>query len=393
MKLTPLSSTPNTLATTMTLHKNPLTLALAALGLVVFAAVTFNVRAADEKKAVAAPKAALTVNVTQPKMASLTTKISANGNIAPWQEASVGTEANGLRLAEVRVNVGDVVKKGEVLATFAPDTVQADLAQSKAAVAEAEATLAEASANAQRARELQTTGALSAQQIAQYATAERTAQARLEAQRAMAKVQQLRLRQTQVLAPDSGVISARSATVGAVLPAGQELFRLIRKGRLEWRAEVSSAELAALKPGVAVSVAPAGGAPIQGTVRMLAPTVDAQTRNALVYVDLPAPGAARAGMFARGDFSIGNGQALTLPQTAVLLRDGFSYVLKVGADSKVAQAKVTVGRRSADRIEITAGLDATARVVASGGGFLTDGDTVRVVESTTASAAASVVAK
>jgi RND family efflux transporter MFP subunit len=282
------------------------------------------------------------------------------------------------------------VKKGEVLATFAPDTVQADLAQSKAAVAEAEATLAEASANAQRARELQTTGALSAQQIAQYATAERTAQARLEAQRAIAKVQQLRLRQTQVLAPDSGVISSRSATVGAVLPAGQELFRLIRKGRLEWRAEVSSAELAALKPGVAVSVAPAGGAPIKGTVRMLAPTVDAQTRNALVYVDLPAPGAARAGMFARGEFAIGSGQALTLPQSAVLLRDGFSYVLKVGADSKVAQAKVTVGRRSADRIEITAGLDAAARVVASGGGFLVDGDTVRVVEATTAASASAV---
>jgi RND family efflux transporter MFP subunit len=371
---------------------HPHALAVATtLGLLMLGAATLGVHAADEKKpAAAAPaKPSLTVNVTQPQMASLATRISANGNIAPWQEASVGTEANGLRLAEVRVNVGDVVKKGEVLATFAPDTVQADLAQSKAAVAEAEATLAEASANAQRARELQSTGALSAQQIAQYATAERTAQARLQAQRAMAQVQQLRLRQTQVLAPDSGVISARSATVGAVLPAGQELFRLIRKGRLEWRAEVSSAELAALKPGVAVSVAPAGGAPINGTVRMLAPTVDAQTRNALVYVDLPAPGAARAGMFARGEFAIGSGQALTLPQTAVLLRDGFSYVLKVGADSKVTQAKVTVGRRSADRIEITAGLDASARVVAAGGGFLADGDTVRVVEAISAAASTS----
>ena len=379
MKSTLPSNLQPTFFTTMKLNKTATALGLTALALAAFTALSFSVRAADEKK-VAPPKAALTVNVTQPQMASLTTKISANGNIAPWQEASVGTEANGLRLAEVRVNVGDAVKKGEVLATFAPDTVQADLAQSKAAVSEAEATLAEAAANAQRARDLQTTGALSAQQIAQYATAERTAQARLEAQRAMAKVQQLRLRQTQVLAPDSGVISSRSATVGAVLPAGQELFRLIRKGRLEWRAEVSSAELAALKPGVAVSVTPAGGPAIKGTVRMLAPTVDAQTRNALVYVDLPAPGVARAGMFARGDFAVGSGQALTLPQTAVLLRDGFSYVLKVGADSKVTEAKVGVGRRSADRIEITTGLDASTRVVASGGGFLVDGDTVRVVD-------------
>ena len=383
----------------MTLHIKPLFVAVAALGLVALGALTFSVRAADDKKP-AAPKPALTVTVVQPQSATLSTKISANGNIAAWQEASIGAEANGLRLADVRVNVGDVVQRGQVLATFAPDTVQADVAQTRAAVAEAEAMLAEATANAQRARDLQPSGALSAQQIAQYLTAERTAQARLEAQRAIAKVQQLRLKQTQVLAPDSGVISARGATVGAVLPAGQELFRLIRKGRLEWRAEVSSAELAALKPGMGVTLAPAGGAAIKGTVRMLAPTVDAQTRNALVYVDLPAPGAARAGMFARGDFEIGSGTALTLPQSAVLLRDGFSYVLRVGPDSKVSQAKVSVGRRSGDRIEISAGLDASARVVASGGGFLTDGDTVRVVDAVagaavqkSASASAVVVSK
>jgi multidrug resistance efflux pump len=121
-------------------------------------------------------------------------------------------------------------------------------------VAEAEAHLAEAAANAQRARDLATTGALSQQQIHQYVTAERTAKARLDAQRAAARAQELRLRQTQVLAPDNGVISSRSATVGAVLPAGQELFRLIRQGRLEWRAEVASAELARLKPGMPATI-------------------------------------------------------------------------------------------------------------------------------------------
>ena len=354
------------------------------------ALVTFGVRAADDKKPAAAPKPALTVTVTQPQSANLPLRLSANGNIAAWQEASIGTEANGLRLAEVRVNVGDVVKRGQVLATFAPDSVRADVAQIRAGVAEAEATLAEAAANAQRARELQTTGALSAQQINQYLTAERTARARVEAQRASAQTQQIRLQQTRVLAPDNGVISSRSATVGAVLPAGQELFRMIRQGRLEWRAEVASADLARLKAGMAVSLsvnastgAPAT-APIAGRVRMVAPTVDAQTRNGLVYVDLLAPGEARAGMFARGDFEIGAGQGLTLPQSAVQLRDGFSYVLRVGADSKVSEAKVTVGRRVGDRVEITGGLDAAARVVASGGGFLGDGDTVRVVEATSA---------
>jgi RND family efflux transporter MFP subunit len=247
-------------------------------------------------------------------------------------------------------------------------------------VAEAEANLAEATANAQRARELQNSGALSEQQINQYLTAERTARARLEAQNAAAKVQQLRLAQTQVLAPDDGVISARTATVGAVVPAGQELFRLIRKGRLEWRAEVAASDLAAIKPGQSVRLVAGGGAPVTGVVRMVAPTVDAATRNGLVYVDLPAPGAAKAGMFARGDFEIGASNALTLPQTAVLLRDGFSWVFKLGADSKVAQVKVGVGRRVGERIEITSGLEPGAKVVASGGGFLADGDLVRVAD-------------
>ena len=352
-----------------------------------------RVGAANDKPAAsAAAKAALTVSVTRPQLASLPLRISANGNIAAWQEASVGTEANGLRLADVRVNVGDVVQRGQVLATFAPDTLQADVAQIRAAVAEAEATLAEASANAQRARGLQASGALSEAVINQYFTAERTAKARLDAQRAAAQTQQLRLKQTQVLAPDFGVISARSATVGAVLPAGQELFRMIRQGRLEWRGEVAANDMASIRPGMNALVT-AGNAPaIKGTVRMVAPTVDPQTRNGLVYVDLPARGVVRAGMFARGEFEIGSGSGLTLPQSAVLLRDGFSYVLRVGPDSKVTQAKVAVGRRVGDRIEITGGLDAAARVVAAGGGFLADGDTVRVVEAAAAKPAVAAVA-
>ncbi len=346
------------------------------------AALTLAARAASDKTP-AAPaevaKAALTVTVVQPLRATLATTIEANGNVAAWQEASVGAESNGWRLAEVRVNVGDSVKRGQVLATFAANMVQAELAQSRAAVAEAEATLADAAANAQRARDLHSSGALSAQQINQLLTAERTAQARLEAVRAGAQVQQLRLAQTQVLAPDHGVISARSATVGAVVPAGTELFRLIRQSRLEWRAEVVAAELAHIKAGQAVRVTAGGGVDIVGKVRMVAPTVDAATRNGIVYVDLPQPGAIKAGMFARGSFEIGATSALTLPQSAVMLRDGFSYVFTLGENNRVTQAKVGVGRRVADRIELTGGIEAGTRVVASGAGFLADGDTVRVV--------------
>ena len=372
------AATTTTTATTTALTTDATT-AIAIAAVLAAGAFALRAQAADDKKAVPA-KPALSVVVTQPQGGSLPVGARANGNIAAWQEAIIGTEANGLRIADVKVNVGDVVRKGQTLATFAPDTVQADLLQSRASVAEAEATLADASANAERAKGLRETGALSEATINQYLTAERTARARLDAQRAAAQSRQLKLGQTAVLAPDNGVISARSATVGAVLPAGQELFRMIRQGRLEWRAEVASSDMAAIRPGVSVSVTPAGGSAIAGVVRMVAPTVDPQTRNGLVYVDLPQPGDARAGMFARGEFAIGSSNALTLPQSAVLQREGFDYVFKVGADNKVTQAKVGVGRRAGDRIEVTSGLEPQVRVVASGGSFLAEGDTVRVVE-------------
>jgi RND family efflux transporter MFP subunit len=346
------------------------------------AATVWSVRAADNGPAVApAPKrAALTVTVTEVQRAQWPLTVSANGSIAAWQEASVGAEVHGLRLAQVQAQVGDRVRRGQVLARFADETVQADLAQARAAVAEAEAMLAEAQANAQRARDLQASGALSAQQIQQMLTAERAAQARLDAQRAVAQAQQLRLAQTAVRAPDDGVISARSATVGAVTPAGTELFRLIRQGRLEWRAEVPAAQLALIRPGQRVQVTAAGGRTVEGRVRLLAPTVDAATRSGLVHVDLPrGDDAVKAGMFAAGEFDVGRRELLWLPQSAVQLREGLHQVFVVDEAGQVRQLRVEVGRRHGEGVEIRAGLAAGARVVASGGAFLADGDTVRVV--------------
>lgn len=358
---------------------------LAAVLFLVGAAWPTRTVAADPAPAAAAAAAAvaarpaLAVTVVTPSTATWPRTVAANGSIFAWQEASVGAETPGWRLAEVRAQVGDVVRRGQVLAVFATELAQADLAQQQAALAQAQAQLAEAAANARRARELQPSGVISAQQTQQVLTAERTAIARVEAQQAALAAQQLRLAQAQVLAPDAGIVSARLATVGAVAQPGQELFRLIRQGRLEWRAEVAATDLAQLRAGQEVRVEPVGAPAVSGRVRMVAPTVDPATRNGLVYVDLPQPGPAKPGMFARGSFEIGRSAALTLPQGAVLLRDGFSYVFVVGADAKVLQAKVTVGRRQGDRVEITGGLDAAARVVAAGGGFLADGDLVRVV--------------
>ena len=358
----------------------PATLALAAalvLGSTAALLYANTSRAADEAPADTA-RPALTVSTAQPQRSSLPLRLAANGNVAAWQEASIGAESNGLRLDEVLVNVGDVVKAGQVLARFASEMVQADVAQARASLLEAQAVAAEAVANAERARSLQTTGALSQQQIQQFTTAAQTAQARVESARALLQTQELRLRHTQVRAPDSGIISARTATVGAVLGTGTELFRMVRKGRLEWRAEVTSTELARIQPGAKTRITAASGAMAEGTVRMVAPTVDPQTRNALVYVDLPPKTDFRAGMFARGEFALGSSDALTVPQEALVVRDGFTYVFVVGPQQRVQQRKVQTGRRIADRVEILSGLEADTSVAVRGAGFLNDGDLVRV---------------
>ena len=372
-------------------RKQILPILLAGLAALLIAGASFYVlslqdqpgaAASTKQAAVPSAKPALTVTVAQPQPASLPIRLSANGNVAAWQEAIIGSESAGLKLTQVRVNVGDVVKAGQELATFSTDSTQADVAQARAGLLEAEAGALDAAANADRARLLQTSGALSEQQINQYLTLEKTAKARVEAAQAVLGAQQLRGRQTRVLAPDSGVISSRSATVGAVVGSGTELFRLIRQGRLEWRAEVTSSELGRIKVGMPVTLRPASGGEIQGKVRMIAPSVDPLTRNALVYVDLPTAAGdgspARSGMFARGDFELGSNNALTLPQRALVVRDGFNYVFKLSPDNRVSQVKVQTGRLAGERVEIQGGLAASDRVAIDGAAFLNDGDLVRI---------------
>ena len=330
---------------------------------------------------------ALTVTVIKPQLADFPQKISANGNIAAWQEAIVGSEANGLRLTNVLVNVGDVVKKGQLLADFSTETIDADLMQAKASLLEAEASGREAINNADRARTLQNTGAMSNQQIEQYTTAAETAKARIEVAKVAVHMQQIRLKQTRIVAPDSGIISARNATVGAVVGAGTELFRLIRQSRLEWRAEVISSDLPQIKIGMQANIIAADGSHLMGKVRKVSPMVDTQTRNTIVYVDLTT-NSVKAGMFAKGDFALGQTNTIAIPQQALVLRDGFNYVfvLKVGKNqaTKVNQVKVQTGKRMGNLVEIVSGLTADKSIVASGGAFLSDNDTVKVVNAAAA---------
>lgn len=326
-------------------------------------------------------KAALTVTVVSPEQQNWKQVFTANGNIAAWQEVVISSELSGQRLTRVNVNVGDEVKRGQILAEINSETIRADLAAAKASYAEAQAVLADAITNNKRIQQLKNTGAISAQELTQYQTSQATAQARLDAAKAQIESNQLRLAQTQVVSPDNGVISARTATVGSLAQTGQELFRLIRDHRLEWRAEVTTTDLYKLKQGMTAHVISPdpSQSKVTGQVRMIAPVIDPQTRYGLVYVDLPTTQAIRMGMFVKGEFDLGEKTAITIPQTALLLRDGFSYVFVLDQNNRVTQKKVTTGRRQNDRVEIL-DLPLNVKVVSSGTGFLTDGDLVNVAQ-------------
>jgi RND family efflux transporter MFP subunit len=334
--------------------------------------------AADDAAKAGAPKPALSVAAVQARSETWPQTLAANGSLAAWREVQVGTEATGQRIEQVLVDIGQRVKKGQLLAQLAAASLGAELAASKASLLEAQATAQDAAATAARLKSLAGTDAVSAQQVEQAQAADAAARARVAALQARVKADELRLSHTRVVAPVDGVVATKDAVEGGLPQPGLTLFTLIRDGRLEWRAEVPGADLGAVTTGQKVRVTPAGGAPLDGRVRLVAPTVDPASRMGRVLVDVPAHGAARAGMFARGEFVLGEQAVLTLPQSAVLLRDGFAYVFRIEG-SKVRQAKVETGRRQGDRVEIRAGLKAGEPVVTQGVGFLADGDTVRVV--------------
>ncbi|MGB3391821.1 MAG: efflux RND transporter periplasmic adaptor subunit [Stenotrophomonas sp.] len=324
---------------------------------------------------------ALTVKPTFATARQWPQTLNAVGTIAAWQEVVIGAEIGGQRLSRLMVEVGDKVGKGQLLAQLSPGPLEADLNASRAALEEARINAAEAGRAADRAIALQGTGMLSAQSIDQVLATRDAAHARLGAARARVQADTLRLNYTQVRAPDDGVISARPAVEGMLVQQGAEIMRLQRKGLLEWRAELPGPELARVLPGQAARVAMGAAQPIQGRVRNVLPQVDPQSRTGIVYVDLEPDDAVRAGLFARGELLLGQRSVLTLPETAVLLRDGFSHVFRIEGD-KVWQQQVTLGARRGEWVEIREGLAADTAVVESGVGFLADGVTVRVVATT-----------
>ncbi|MBD8653159.1 efflux RND transporter periplasmic adaptor subunit [Rhizobium sp. CFBP 13726] len=358
-----------------------------ALACVVCLAFTPAGRAQDATQTTAGA-AALTVSVTKPEVSQWPVLIPASGRLAAWHEAVISAEVSGLRIIGINADVGETVKKGELLVQFDAETAQAELEQQQASVEQAKADLDQAVANADRARGLTGSGAISAQQTTEYLITERKSKAALSSSKAALASAQLTVDRTKVYANDDGVISERSASLGKVVTAGDELFKLIRQNRIEWQAELPVKRLADVKEGTkAVIPTPLGD--VRGEVRLVSPTSSTASGRVTVYVALqPAEGMPqpKTGILVSGNFEFSATDALTVPATAVTLRDGFSYafVLKPADQPTVTRKRVETGRRQGDRVEIVSGIDKTEEVVVSGGAFLADGSVVRVVDAVAA---------
>jgi RND family efflux transporter MFP subunit len=330
------------------------------------------------------PTAGLVVTITDADNSEITRDLVASGSVAAWQEMSLGVELAGIRAAEVLVEVGDEVEAGEPLVRLDRRTLDVQARQAEASLAQAQASLELARANARRGESLVEEGLVSTSELDQLRADLLRAEAELTTAGANLDEARLRLSFATLRAPDAGVISARTVQPGQVITTGAELLRLIRQGRLEWRAELAERDLTRVSEGATVIINAPNGETVAGKVRTISPAIDPDSRNGLMYADLPNPGPLRAGMFAQGRIFLGVAAARVLPSESIVFRDGFPYVFVVspleGGDGElleVERRRITTGAREGKVTEIISGLARDERVVQRGAGFLSDGDIVR----------------
>jgi HlyD family secretion protein len=341
-----------------------------------------------------APLPTQTITVGPVVKAGMTRTLVVNGSLAAWDELPIAAEAGGLAIVEVAVEEGDRVRQNQLLARLDDSVLKAELAQADAAIAQADAGLQKAqamattaSSDSRRAVQLSKNGFISGQIAEQRATTQTTALAdvnvarqNLEAAKAVRAERAAQLAQTEVRAPTDGIVAKRTATLGNVVAVGQQLFRIIRDSRVELRAEVPEIDLLQLKAGqkVTVTVGDDVQRRFDGKIRLVGATVDPQTRIGIVYVALPDDPMLKPGMFVQGLIETGSGEALQVPEEALVYKDGKPAVFVIGTDNRSRLRMIEIGERRAGQVEILSGVTEGERVALAGAGYLKDGDLVRV---------------
>ncbi|MCA1936290.1 MAG: efflux RND transporter periplasmic adaptor subunit [Asticcacaulis sp.] len=309
--------------------------------------------------------------------------ITGSGTVAAWQEAPIGAEVGGLTATAVLADEGQYVQQGQPLLKMNDAVLRAQLQQAQAGIQSARAQAVEAERAYQRYKELFDKGYASQSALDQKEAAYKTAQAQVATAEASAAQAQTQLNQTVVRAPVSGLITSRTAVAGQIVSPGTELFRIVRDNRIEMNMEVVETELSALKAGMSATVTGETGQTVTGTVRVVTPAVNQQTRLGFARISIPADAGFKPGQFARASITVGEQPAVLIPQKAVVYQQNQPVAFVVGANNKVSGRKVKTGERRGDAIVIASGVSAGEKVVTSGAGFLVDGDAVRVSRTTT----------
>lgn len=339
----------------------------------------------EADKAAAAPSrqsvTAATVSAT-----SLPRIVTASGSVSAWEEVPVGAETGGLVATGVFVDEGAYVRQGQPLVQLNDAVLRAQLGQQQASVAAAEANVARDEAALARAQELRERGFLSQAGLDNALANERASKAGLDSARASLSEIRTRVNQATIRAPVSGMVASRSVTRGQIVQPGTELFRLVRDGRLELDAQVPETELRLVRPGMTATITSEQAGQTTGTVRIVTPEVDPQTRLGVARISIGG-GGLRPGMFARAEIDVGPQPALTVPSQAIVYREGRPGVYVIDRGDRVRFQSVETGGRDGQTLAITSGLTAGQRVVVQGAGFLGDGDLVRVVAARPAAAA------
>jgi RND family efflux transporter MFP subunit len=342
-------------------------------------------KAAPADAAAAAGSASLAVTLARAEQRPIERSLVASGPVTAWEEMQLGVELNGLRVTALHADVGQAVHKGQVLLEIDHRTLDSDLRQAQASAAEAQAGVTLAKVNLWRGQEMAKSQLISASALDNLKASLVQAEARAATTGAQRDGVQMRRDFASLLAPDDGVISKRTVQPGQVVMAGAELLRMIRQGRLEWRPELAEADLAKVKVGAIVNLRDATGQSVSGRVRAVSPGVDTTTRTGTIYADLPQPEALKAGTFVEGRIVTSASTGLLVPSTAVVMRDGYAYAFTVDGQNIAHRVRVNVGAAQGDQVEVLDGLEPGEAVVATGAGFLGDGDKVRVVAAAAAS--------
>ncbi|MEM8724216.1 MAG: efflux RND transporter periplasmic adaptor subunit [Pseudomonadota bacterium] len=348
------------------------------LGLLLAIAAYFALNTGEPVAAGDEESQAPVVTVIAPGQTTVSGMIEAPGTIAARREMPVGVVGEGGQVRSVRVDAGDWVSAGQVLAVIdrSVQTQQVAAQAAQVEVAQADANIAQA--NLDRALQLVERGFVSKADVDRLTATRDAAVARVKVARAQLQERRARNAQLNIVAPASGYVLSRNVEPGQTVSAGTPaLFSIARGGEMELLAALSEGQLAGLSQGVSAKVTPSGSdKEFDGQIWQLSPVIDQRTRQGTARIALSYAPELRPGGFATARINSGTLTATVLPESAVLADDEGSFVYVVDQENKATRRAIKTGMATAEGIAITEGLSGSEMVVLRAGGFLTPGETV-----------------